>query len=153
VRRSLSSVDNIGCLHNRLTDNRIGGIRLEIGEQATSLTTTGLNQTSQMFYLLRKVSLLQFFVEELNDALNTWLVALFSQHGVIFLILRRQLDGNKRITDQLAQRLKPIPHQLVASETQSEYLAAFFGTTDNRNLIIGRQIQISGATFGHVERH
>jgi len=49
VRRSLSSVDNIGCLFHQFFDDRFGGIRLEIDEQATSLTTTGLNQTSQMF--------------------------------------------------------------------------------------------------------
>jgi hypothetical protein len=47
VGRSLSSVDNIGCLHHRLSDNRFGGIRLEIGEQATSLAPTALNQPSQ----------------------------------------------------------------------------------------------------------
>ena len=47
VGRSLSSVDNIGCLHGRLFDNRFGGIRLESDEQATSLTPTGLNQRSQ----------------------------------------------------------------------------------------------------------
>jgi len=39
VGRSLSSVDNIGCLHHRLSDNRFGGIRLEAGEQATSPTS------------------------------------------------------------------------------------------------------------------
>jgi hypothetical protein len=43
VGRSLSSVDNIGCLHHRLSDNRSGGIRLEIGEQATSLAPPTLN--------------------------------------------------------------------------------------------------------------
>jgi hypothetical protein len=43
VGRSLSSVDNIGCLHHRLSDNRFGGIRLEIGEQATSLAPPTLN--------------------------------------------------------------------------------------------------------------
>ena len=43
VGRSLSSVDNIGCLHRRLYDNRFGGIRLEIGEQATSLAPPMLN--------------------------------------------------------------------------------------------------------------
>ena len=103
VGRSLSSVDNIGCLFHQFSDERFGGIRLEIGEQATSLTTTGLNQTSQMFYLLRKVSLLQFFVEELNHALNTWLIALFGKHRVVLLILRRQLNRNERIADQLTQ--------------------------------------------------
>jgi hypothetical protein len=49
VGRSLSSVDNIGCLHNRLTNNRFGGIRLESDEQATSLTPTVLNQPTQTF--------------------------------------------------------------------------------------------------------
>ena len=49
VGRSLSSVDNIGYLHHLLSDNRFGGIRLEIDEQATSLTPTGLNQPSQTF--------------------------------------------------------------------------------------------------------
>jgi hypothetical protein len=49
VGRSLSSVDNIGCLHHLLSDNRFGGIRLEIDEQATSLTPTGLKQASQTF--------------------------------------------------------------------------------------------------------
>ena len=52
VGRSLSSVDNIGCLHHRLSDNPIGGIRLESDEQATSLTPTVLNlptQTSHAF--------------------------------------------------------------------------------------------------------
>jgi hypothetical protein len=44
VGRSLSSVDNIGCLHHRLTDNRFGGIRLETGEQATSPTPTSSHQ-------------------------------------------------------------------------------------------------------------
>jgi hypothetical protein len=46
VGRSLSSVDNIGCLHYQLSDDRFGGIRLESGEQATSLTPTCLNKTS-----------------------------------------------------------------------------------------------------------
>jgi hypothetical protein len=32
VGRSLSSVDNIGCLHHRPSDNRFGGIRLESDE-------------------------------------------------------------------------------------------------------------------------
>ena len=50
VGRSLSSVDNIGCLHGRLFDNRFGGIRLESDEQATSLTPTGLNQRSQTIH-------------------------------------------------------------------------------------------------------
>jgi hypothetical protein len=49
VGRSLSSVDNIGCLHHLLSDDRFGGIRLEIDEQATILTPTGLNQPSQTF--------------------------------------------------------------------------------------------------------
>jgi hypothetical protein len=32
VGRSLSSVDNIGCLDRRFSDYQFGGIRLEIGE-------------------------------------------------------------------------------------------------------------------------
>jgi len=47
VGRSLSSVDNIGCLDRRFSDYQFGGIRLEIGEQATSLAPTAFNQPSQ----------------------------------------------------------------------------------------------------------
>ena len=35
----------------------------------------------------RITKLLQFFVEELNHALHTWLVALFGEHRVILLAL------------------------------------------------------------------
>jgi len=54
VRRSLSSVDNIGCLDHRFSDYRFGGIRLEIGEQATSLAPTTLNQPSQKATIFSK---------------------------------------------------------------------------------------------------
>jgi hypothetical protein len=54
VRRSLSSVDNIGCLDHRISDYRFGGIRLEIGEQATSLAPTILNQPSQKATIFSK---------------------------------------------------------------------------------------------------
>jgi len=47
VGRSLSSVDNIGCLDRRFSDYQFGGIQLEIGEQATSLAPTAFNQPSQ----------------------------------------------------------------------------------------------------------
>jgi hypothetical protein len=51
VGRSLSSVDNIGCLHYQFPDDRFGGIRLESGEQATSLTPTWLNKTPQQIHV------------------------------------------------------------------------------------------------------
>lgn len=51
----------------------------------------------------RSAKLFQLFVEELNDALNAWLVALFGKHRVIFFVLRRQLDRDERIADQLTQ--------------------------------------------------
>ena len=54
VRRSLSSVDNIGCLDHRFSNYRFGGIRLEIGEQATSLAPTTLNQPSQKATIFAK---------------------------------------------------------------------------------------------------
>ena len=54
VRRSLSSVDNIGCLDHRFSDYRFGGIRLENGEQATSLAPTTLNQPSQKATIFSK---------------------------------------------------------------------------------------------------
>jgi hypothetical protein len=54
VRRSLSPVDNIGCLDHRFSDYRFGGIRLEIGEQATSLAATTLNQPSQKATIFSK---------------------------------------------------------------------------------------------------
>jgi hypothetical protein len=54
VRRSQSSVDNIGCLDHRISDYRFGGIRLEIGEQATSLAPTILNQPSQKATIFSK---------------------------------------------------------------------------------------------------
>jgi len=44
VGRSLSLVDNIRCLHQRLSDDRFGGIRLETGEQATSPTPSTSQQ-------------------------------------------------------------------------------------------------------------
>jgi hypothetical protein len=59
VGRSLSSVDNIGCLDRRFSDYQFGGIRLEIGEQATSLAPTATNQQSQQASIFSK---LLFFI-------------------------------------------------------------------------------------------
>jgi len=54
VERSLSSVDNIGCLDRRFSDYQFGGIRLEIGEQATSLAPTAFDQPSQKATIFSK---------------------------------------------------------------------------------------------------
>ncbi len=84
----------------------------------------------------------QLFGKEVEDSLDTRLVALFGERGVVTLGRILQFDRDERIAKLLPEHREPVPDQLVAGEAETEYLAAVLRSLNDRSLVVRRQVEV-----------